>query len=164
WSSSTRTDPALAGLTDAASARRIVTVSLLTRFATAVAVVLAVALVGPAAPAQAPTAADRYGAAAVKATNAVRRARGLPALRADACLQRHAVRQATRMAAQRRMFHQDISRPLRACGLQTIGENVAYGYRTGRGVVRRGWMKSPPHRANILRPSHRLVAVAARKG
>jgi uncharacterized protein YkwD len=68
------------------------------------------------------------------------------------------------MAAQHRMFHQDISVPLRVCHLRSIGENVAVGFRTGRSVVRDGWMKSPPHRANILRRSFHLVAVAAKKG
>jgi uncharacterized protein YkwD len=125
---------------------------------------MAATLLGPAAPAQATTAADGYGTAAVKATNAARRAHDRHRLRADACLQRFAVRQARRMAAQRRMFHQDIMRPMRTCGLSMVGENVAYGYPTGRAVVRRGWMKSPLHRANILRPSFRLVAVAARQG
>jgi uncharacterized protein YkwD len=107
---------------------------------------------------------EQYGRSAVRATNAVRTAHHLHRLRADACLQRFAASQARRMAAQRRMFHQDIRRPLRACHLSSVGENVAAGFRTGRDVVRNGWMKSPPHRANLLRRSHRLVAVAARKG
>jgi len=121
----------------------------------------AVTLLGP--PAQATTAGS-YGRAAERATNAVRRAHHLHRLRDDACLQRHAAAQARRMAAQRRMFHQDIVVALRDCHLRSVGENVAVGYRTGRGVVRHGWMHSPPHRANILRPGYRLLAVAACKG
>ncbi|SFC83528.1 Uncharacterized conserved protein YkwD, contains CAP (CSP/antigen 5/PR1) domain [Nocardioides terrae] len=120
-----------------------------------------VTLLGPPADA---TTASAYGRAAERATNAVRRAHDLHRLRSDACLQRHAVAQARRMAAQRRMFHQDIGATLRACGLTSVGENVAVGYRTGRGVVRHGWMHSPPHRANILHRQYRLIAVAARKG
>ncbi|MDH2413961.1 CAP domain-containing protein [Nocardioides sp. CER19] len=119
------------------------------------------ALIGPSAQAATP---HSYGAAAVKATNAARRAHDLRRLRANACLQGFADRQAARMAAQRRMFHQDIRVPLRRCGMHTVGENVAVGYATGRGVVRNGWMRSPGHRANILRRSFHLVAVAARKG
>jgi uncharacterized protein YkwD len=115
------------------------------------------------APAQAATA-EGYQAAAVRATNAARTAHHLHRLRTDSCLQRHAAAQARRMAAQRRMFHQVIGVPLRACHVRSIGENVAVGYATGRGVVRNGWMKSPPHRANILRRQFRLVAVGARKG
>jgi uncharacterized protein YkwD len=126
-----------------------------------VALTLAVTLLGP--PAQAVTP-EEYGRAAVRATNAVRASHDLHRLHLDACLQRAADRQARRMAAQRRMFHQDIEATLRACHLRSVGENVAVGFRSGRGVVRNGWMKSPPHRANILRRSNRLVAVAARKG
>lgn len=127
------------------------------------AVVLMVSFVLPGPSAQAVTPHD-YGADAVRATNAARTSHGLPRLRTDRCLQRFAARQAARMAAQRRMFHQDIRVPLRSCGLRSVGENVAFGYRAGRGVVRNGWMKSPPHRANILRREFRQVAVAARKG
>ena len=49
------------------------------------------------------------------------------------------------------------------CGLVTTGENVAYGYPTGRKVVNQGWMRSDGHRANILNPDFKLVAVAARR-
>jgi uncharacterized protein YkwD len=42
----------------------------------------------------------------------------------------------------------------------TVGENVAYGYTSGREVVQ-GWMHSPGHRANILNRGFRVVAVAA---
>ena len=126
----------------------------------AVAASLCLAVPGPA---QAQTA-EEYGAAAVRATNVVRRHHHLHRLRVDACLERFATAQATRMAAQRRMFHQDIGATLHGCHLRSVGENVAVGYSTGRGVVRNGWMKSPPHRANILHRPYRIVAVAARKG
>jgi uncharacterized protein YkwD len=133
---------------------------LLAAVAAAAAVALTV-LVGP--PAQADPAAH-YGSAAVTATNAVRRAHHLHELKLDACLERFATRQAERMARQDRMFHQDIGITLQRCGLTAVAENVAYGFANGRSVVRDGWMKSPPHRANILHPSYRLIAVAARKG
>jgi uncharacterized protein YkwD len=122
---------------------------------------LAVALLGPPAEAVTP---ESYSHAAVKATNAVRRSHHRHTLRVDSCLQRAADRQAARMAAKQRMYHQDIGVALRHCHLRSVGENVAVGYSTGRGVVRNGWMKSPLHRANILRRSYRLIAVAARKG
>ena len=121
----------------------------------------AVTLLGPAAQA---SPADTYGHAARRATNAVRHAHGLPRLHADRCLERYAAAQARRMARQGRMFHQDIRVALRRCHLREIGENVAYGYPSGRAVVRQGWMRSAPHRANILHRSYRLLAVEARKG
>lgn len=68
------------------------------------------------------------------------------------------------MAAQHRAFHQDVVRVLRACGLRRVGENVAAGFPTGRAVVRRGWMRSPEHRATLLDRRYRLLAVGARRG
>lgn len=124
---------------------------------------VALAVVAPGPPANAVTP-ESYGRAAVKATNTVRGHHHLHRLRTDRCLHRLAARQAARMAAQRRIFHQDIAATLQRCHLRSVGENVAAGYRTGRGVVRHGWMQSPPHRANILHGSYRLIAVAARKG
>jgi uncharacterized protein YkwD len=138
---------------------RQLTVVLVAALAAAVAV--AVVLIGP--PARA-TTADAYGGAAVTATNAVRHDRHLHGLRPDRCLQRFAARQAERMAARHLMFHQDIGTTLRRCHLRAVGENVAVGYPSGRSVVRQGWMKSPPHRANLLHRSFRIVAVAARRG
>ena len=53
---------------------------------------------------------------------------------------------------------------MRECKLDTAGENVAYGYRTGKSVVNDGWMNSEGHRANILSPSFKLMGIGARKG
>jgi uncharacterized protein YkwD len=126
--------------------------------------VLLTALVPTAAlwlvPAQAATPAERYAAAAVDATNARRAGHDQVRLRGDACLQRSAGRWARHMARTERLVHQDVSRIMRRCGLSTAGENIAFGYPTGRAVVRE-WMQSPPHRANILRPQFRLVAIGA---
>lgn len=107
------------------------------------------------------SAAETYERQAVQATNAARDARDLPALRTDNCLSRFANRQARRMADEQVMFHQDLHPILRACGLRSVAENVAYGYSTGRSVVTDGWMESPGHRANILTGAHRIVAVGS---
>lgn len=64
------------------------------------------------------------------------------------------------MARTESMYHQSLSRVLRACDLYLAGENVAYGYASGSDTVR-AWMHSPGHRANILKPGYTLVAVAA---
>lgn len=118
-------------------------------------------LTAPAA--QATTASD-YAAAAHRRTNVHRADRGLVRLRTDACLARAAARQAARMARQRRLSHQSLGIVLDDCGLALVAENVAVGYRSGRAVVDRGWMRSPGHRANILTAAHRIEAVAARRG
>jgi len=120
-------------------------------------------LVATTVPAQAATPEQRYGNVAHRATNAERDQRDRVDLRKHKCLQRFAVRQAKRMAAQRRMYHQDLGPILRRCGMSMVGENVAYGFTSGRAVVR-GWMDSPGHRANILQPRYRLMGIGARKG
>lgn len=105
-------------------------------------------------------AAHSYELQAVEVTNDHRDEHGLRRLRTDECLARFANRHAARMAQQQRLFHQDPSPVLRHCELSRVGENVAYGYSNGRTVVS-GWMRSPGHRANILAPPFRLVAVGA---
>lgn len=111
-------------------------------------------------PAHAATPAERYAAAAVSATNARRVGHDLPRLRQHSCLQRFATRWARHMARTERLVHQDLGPILRRCGQSTVGENIAYGYPTGRAVVR-GWMHSEGHRENILRPQFRLIAIGA---
>lgn len=114
-------------------------------------------------PAQAATPESRYGAKAVRATNSARAAADLRELKPHDCLKGFAVRQAKAMAAQEEMYHQDLAPILEECGLSKVGENVAYGYPTGRAVVWQGWMLSEGHRANILSRDYRLVAVAGRR-
>lgn len=104
-----------------------------------------------------------YAAAAVRATNNARAENDRRALRVSDCLRGFAVRQAAAMAESGSMYHQDLGPVMDGCGLSTAGENVAYGYPSGRAVVRRGWMHSEGHRANILSREYRLVAVAARR-
>lgn len=41
-----------------------------------------------------------------------------------------------------------------------VGENLAYGQRSGREVVNK-WMNSPPHRANILREEFTTMGIGA---
>jgi uncharacterized protein YkwD len=103
-----------------------------------------------------------YQSAAVRATNSARVRHDLTALETDQCLQQFAVQQAKAMAQQESMYHQDLGPIMRACGLGLVGENVAYGYSSGRDVVE-GWMHSPGHRANILNRGFRVIAVAARE-
>ena len=115
---------------------------------------------GPPVAAQSP-AEQVYQRQAFVATNQNRDHRDRVVLRHQACVQRYAVRQARLMARQERMFHQDLVRVLRDCGLRLAGENVAYGFRSGRAVVDRGWMHSAEHRANILNPAYRLLGTGA---
>jgi uncharacterized protein YkwD len=68
------------------------------------------------------------------------------------------------MAQREQIFHQDLGKVMRECKLNAAGENVAYGFRTGRSVVNDGWMNSEGHRRNILNPSFRLLGIGASKG
>ena len=136
---------------------RAVTVRLL-----AVTLVAAAALVASPAPAATPSEV-RYGNKIFSIVNDIRADHGRVKLRRNKCLQRFANRQAERMAAQRRIFHQDLGRIQRRCGVGYVGENVAYGPFAARQMVRR-WMASSDHRANILLRQYRLTGVAARKG
>ena len=110
------------------------------------------------------TAHGKYQRQAHRATNKQRTARGLAELRRADCVQRVAVRQAKAMAQREDMFHQDLAPILTECGLLRVGENVAYGYKTGRSVVNDGWIKSPGHLANIVNPGYTLMGIGARKG
>ncbi len=123
-----------------------------------------VATVGATSPAEARTPAGKYAHRAYKATNLEREAVGLKELAKQKCVKRAAVSQAKAMAAKNQMFHQDIAPLLGSCGLGLVGENVAYGYPTGRSVVVDGWMHSAGHKANILNPAYTVVGLAARKG
>lgn len=116
-----------------------------------------------APPAHARLAAAEYQAEAFTVTNVQRAARGRVPVRHQACVQKWAVRQARKMARQERMFHQNLARVAKDCRLSLAGENVAYGYPTGRSVVVDGWMKSTGHRANILKRDYRLMGIGARR-
>jgi uncharacterized protein YkwD len=107
--------------------------------------------------------ASEYAAKAVAATNEARETNGRKAFKVDECLRGFAVKQARKMAAAGEIFHQALGPIMAECGLVATGENVAYGYPTGRKVVNQGWMRSDGHRANILNPDFKLVAVAARR-
>lgn len=101
-----------------------------------------------------------YQKAIVEHTNRRRVAHDRPRLRVHKCVTRAARKQARRMAAQERMFHQNLSAVLRRCDLSRVGENVAYGYPTGKAAVK-AWMRSPGHRRNILDRRFRLIGAGA---
>jgi len=107
--------------------------------------------------------AAEYAEQAVKWSNLAREANDRKPLKVDGCLQDFARRQAQAMANKEEMYHQDLGPIMETCHLVAAGENVAYGYPTGRAVVNRGWMQSEGHRANILSRGFKLVAVAARR-
>lgn len=127
------------------------------------AVALAVAgLLVPVSPASADTPRE-YASAAFRTTNKVRVDRDRSKLDNDRCLRLAAARQAEKMSGQETIFHQVLGPLLSGCLLSSVGENVAYGYKTGRSVVWKGWMKSPGHRRNILTRRWTQMGIAARQ-
>ncbi len=76
------------------------------------------------------------------------------------CLNRMARAQALRMARRREIFHQNLGNVQRECRMGWVGENVAFGYPTGRAAVD-AWMRSPGHRENILRRQFRQEGLGA---
>jgi len=106
------------------------------------------------------SASDRYEADVVTATNKERTSRSLTALTTQACVNQYANTHAARMASEKRMYHQELGPILKACKLNGVGENVAYGYSSGTAVTA-GWMGSTGHRQNILNPDYRQLGVGA---
>ncbi|WP_393101650.1 CAP domain-containing protein [Streptomyces sp. LN325] len=103
-------------------------------------------------------------------TNAERAGEGLPPLLADTPLTVAAQAHSDDMVARAFYSHTspDGSRPwdrAAAAGStrRTIGENIACGQRSAAEVVR-GWMDSPGHRANILKPDFTHIGVGLAGG
>lgn len=103
-------------------------------------------------------AADTSGV--VTRVNEARRSAGLPGLGTDANLARIAAARSASMAFERRLSHRGWEHALRRAGLRddALGENVAYNYADAEAVMG-GWMQSPGHRANILRPAFKRIGV-----
>jgi uncharacterized protein YkwD len=106
------------------------------------------------------SASQTYETSVYNNTNVQRAKHDRVALKGARCLDTFAERQARRMADQQRMYHQDLGPILKACNLSMVGENVAYGYSSGKAAVN-AWMNSSGHRANILNSRYRLIAVGA---
>ncbi|MFE1802060.1 CAP domain-containing protein [Streptomyces sp. NPDC059517] len=112
-----------------------------------------------------PAGLARTAAEVLALTNAERAAAGLPPLAEDPLLTRAAQAHSADMVARAFYSHTapDGSEPwdrAAAAGStrRTIGENIACGQRSPAEVVR-GWMDSPGHRANILKPAFTHLGV-----
>jgi uncharacterized protein YkwD len=119
-------------------------------------------LAGAAAPTLRVSAVNTdYERAVLSRVNRVRARHGLPALRASSCLDVFAERRARRLAAERILVHFGLGAVFDRCGGSMMGENLARGrYLTATRVVE-AWLRSPGHRANVLRSGFRSAAVGA---
>ncbi|MCL2423115.1 MAG: CAP domain-containing protein [Micrococcales bacterium] len=103
---------------------------------------------GPAPPTSAQTQME---AEVYAATNAERQKAGLPALSVSSCGVNQAKSRVARLVAENKFEHYDMEPVMKACNAG-VGENLSLGYPSGTAVVVDGWMNSPGHRANVLRP------------
>lgn len=142
--------------------------------ASALGAALAVTVVAPATTASSAGADERSStaasASATKArekryerkvrvyTNKARARHDRKRLKKNKCVDKFANTWARKMARRQELEHQSLGPIARKCNLRMVGENIAYGYPSAKAVVR-GWMKSPGHRANILRRGYRLLGV-----
>ena len=125
-----------------------------------------VQVIETAAPAPAPVTYEdhTYEQQVVDLVNQIRAQDGLPALAYDARLDHGAEAHTAHQATVRQMAHDGIGdgapqdRMLAAGWNWAWGENAAVGQTTPEQVVRE-WMASPGHRANILNPDFRFLAV-----
>ena len=95
-----------------------------------------------------------------KKTNAARANAGVRKLSLDPQLSRVARRQARAMARKWSLYHTPSLGSL-VTRWRTLGENVGYAGSVKR--VHRAYMRSSPHRANILKSSYRHVGVGVKK-
>jgi len=83
---------------------------------------------------------------------------GLPGLRVSTCAQSFAVSWSRTMAATGDFSHQALTPVMTGCGARGAGENIAFGGSSAEEFMSM-WMKSPGHRANILRASFTHIGV-----
>jgi uncharacterized protein YkwD len=104
----------------------------------------------------------------LQAMNRTRAAHGLPALRVDPALTRAARSQSAAIIRTDVFTHGSFASRITRSGARGpfFGENLAWGVgsrATADGIVR-GWLASPGHRANLLRPGFRRVGLGALVG
>ncbi len=106
--------------------------------------------------------------ALLREMNRARSTHGLAPLRVNPGLER-AARTYSQSLIRRNVFtHGNFAARIRSHSIpgSFAGENLAWGVgsrATARGIVA-GWLASPGHRANLLRPGFRYVGVGARTG
>ena len=140
-----------------------------TSIRTAACVLFAVAVIAPVAGAgNQATSLNQTERSLLSVVNEVRGNHGLRPLKVDPALARAARSYTATMLRTGVFSHGDMFGRLSRSGAAgpMYGENLAWGtgpYATARQVVR-GWMGSPGHRANLLRPGWTRIGLGALKG
>ena len=107
-------------------------------------------------------------ASLLAAVNATRASYGLRPLAADGTLTRAARAHSRAMIAQRSFSHGAFARRLVSFGVRgpVVGENLAWGagpLAQAKAIVQM-WLRSPEHRANLLRPGFSRVGLGLSTG
>jgi uncharacterized protein YkwD len=113
------------------------------------------------------TALTRSETALVRAINAARIHRGVPALRVDPRLVRAARANSARMLRTGNFSHDDFMRRFRRFGVRgrMFGENLAWGTGVvGAAEAVRMWLASPGHRENLLDRGFHRIGIATPVG
>ncbi len=99
------------------------------------------------------------------AHNKERGSRDITQLKYSKVLEEKAQKWAEEMARMDSMVHSDVRAAVQGSGFRGIGENIAYGYTSGGtdqpsiDKVMEGWMNSPGHKKNILRPEYTHIGI-----
>jgi uncharacterized protein YkwD len=121
-----------------------------------------------ASPSTSRTALSPTEVALLRAVNGVRKAHGLHELRIDPALVRAARYQSRKLLARDVLDHGNLVGRLQRFGVKgsVLGENLAWGTETEAraGEIVRGWLASPHHRANLLRPGYQKIGLGAATG
>lgn len=125
----------------------------------------ACALVLTGAAAAGPTERE---ASLLAAVNGARKAHDLRPLAVDPRLMQAARSHSAAMLRRSVLTHGDFAGRMRRSGARgpRFAENLAWGsgrYGTARSIVT-SWLRSPGHRANLLRPGFRRIGIGARVG
>ena len=114
------------------------------------------------------TTATQSERALLGAVNGVRASHGLRPLRVDTALVRAARSYSARLIRTGTFTHGAMGARLAEHGARgpVFGENLAWGVgsRATAGAIVRGWMASPGHRANLLRPGWNRIGLGALRG
>lgn len=128
------------------------------RRAFGVAVVVVLLALQPVAASASRLGTAQFDRGLLALTNDARAKNNRAALKAGACFDRYAQRQAQRMAARRAMYHQNLRVVLRACKARSVAENVAEGFGSpGPNVT--AWLRSPGHRKNLLNAKYTRLGI-----
>jgi uncharacterized protein YkwD len=128
-----------------------------------VALVATLFVTAPSAPAQASVRTNQRDRL-LKLVNASRERHGLRPLRLDSALSDYAYRHSDNMCADFSLYHSTTltARITSTTSASWWGENIAFaGSLKG---IRRLWMRSAPHRENILNPHYRHAGVGVYDG